>query len=70
MDGNPFLTEEQRQRYQRQLSIPEIGVDGQIKLGKASVLIVGLGGLGSISSYYLAAAGWENSESWMAIRSP
>ena len=57
MDGNPFLTEEQKQRYQRQLSIPEIGVDGQIKLGKASVLIVGLGGLGSISSYYLAAAG-------------
>jgi molybdopterin/thiamine biosynthesis adenylyltransferase len=57
MDGNPFLTEEQKQRYQRQLSIPEIGVAGQIKLGKASVLIVGLGGLGSISSYYLAAAG-------------
>ena len=57
MDGNPFLTEEQKQRYQRQLSIPEIGVDGQIKLGKASVLIVGLGGLGSVSSYYLAAAG-------------
>ena len=57
MDGNPFLTEEQKQRYQRQLSIPEIGVDGQIRLGKASVLIVGLGGLGSVSSYYLAAAG-------------
>jgi adenylyltransferase/sulfurtransferase len=57
MSRDPFLTEEQKQRYQRQLSIPEIGADGQIKLGKASVLIVGLGGLGSISSYYLAAAG-------------
>jgi adenylyltransferase/sulfurtransferase len=57
MDGNPFLTEEQKQRYQRQLSIPEIGVEGQIRLRNARVLIVGLGGLGSVSSFYLAAAG-------------
>jgi molybdopterin/thiamine biosynthesis adenylyltransferase len=37
--------------------LPEIGEEGQEKLGKAKVLLVGLGGLGSISSYYLAAAG-------------
>ena len=37
--------------------LPEIGEDGQQKLGRARVLIVGLGGLGSISSSYLAAAG-------------
>ncbi len=51
------LTEEQKIRYCRQLTIPEIGEDGQQKLGRARVLIVGLGGLGSISSSYLAAAG-------------
>ena len=57
MGGSALLTQEQERRYRRQLVIPEIGVEGQIKLGKASVLIVGLGGLGSISSNYLAAAG-------------
>jgi molybdopterin-synthase adenylyltransferase len=51
------LTEEQKTRYRRQLAIPEIGVKGQIRLGKARVMIVGLGGLGSVSSFYLAAAG-------------
>lgn len=51
------LTEEQRQRYQRQLVVPEIGEKGQTRLRKARVMIVGLGGLGSITSYYLAAAG-------------
>jgi adenylyltransferase/sulfurtransferase len=55
MSRDPFLTEEQKQRYQRQLSIPEIGVEGQIRLRNARVLIVGLGGLGSVSSFYLAA---------------
>jgi adenylyltransferase/sulfurtransferase len=39
------------------MMLPEIGEKGQQKLGKARVLVVGLGGLGSISSYYLAAAG-------------
>jgi molybdopterin/thiamine biosynthesis adenylyltransferase len=51
------LTEEQKIRYRRQLAIPEIGQHGQIRLGKAKVMIVGLGGLGSVSSFYLAAAG-------------
>jgi adenylyltransferase/sulfurtransferase len=57
MKGRPLLTEEQERRYRRQLMLPEIGEEGQEKLGRARVLIVGLGGLGSISSYYLAAAG-------------
>jgi molybdopterin/thiamine biosynthesis adenylyltransferase len=52
-----LLTDEQKRRYRRQLILPEIGEDGQQRLRKAKVLIVGLGGLGSISSYYLAAAG-------------
>jgi molybdopterin/thiamine biosynthesis adenylyltransferase len=52
-----LLNEEQKRRYHRQLMLPEIGDEGQQKLGRAKVLLVGLGGLGSISSYYLAAAG-------------
>jgi adenylyltransferase/sulfurtransferase len=57
MRRRALLTEEQKLRYRRQLILPEIGEEGQQKLAKARVLIVGLGGLGSISSYYLAAAG-------------
>ncbi|WP_372683118.1 ThiF family adenylyltransferase [Desulfosarcina sp.] len=54
----PFcLSEEEKLRYRRQLSIPEIGVSGQRRLKQATVLIAGLGGLGSISAYYMAAAG-------------
>ncbi len=45
------------QRYIRQTILPEIGPDGQEQLAKASVLIAGIGGLGSVSSLYLAAAG-------------
>jgi len=52
-----LLTEEQGVRYSRQLAIPEIGVEGQMLLKESKVMVVGLGGLGSISSYYLAAAG-------------
>jgi len=44
-------------RYARQIILPQIGSEGQETLGKASVLIAGAGGLGSISSLYLAAAG-------------
>lgn len=44
-------------RYSRQLILSEIGPQGQIKLKQARVFIAGLGGLGSISAYYLAAAG-------------
>ncbi len=44
-------------RYARQVILPQIGSEGQETLGKTSVLIAGAGGLGSISSLYLAAAG-------------
>ncbi|HEY0159396.1 MAG TPA: molybdopterin-synthase adenylyltransferase MoeB [Thermoanaerobaculia bacterium] len=44
-------------RYARQVILPEIGPEGQEKLRRAKVLIVGAGGLGSPVSIYLAAAG-------------
>ncbi len=45
------------ERYSRHLRLPQVGVDGQRKLGAACVLLVGAGGLGSPAAYYLAAAG-------------
>ncbi|HOX59621.1 MAG TPA: molybdopterin-synthase adenylyltransferase MoeB [Candidatus Paceibacterota bacterium] len=44
-------------RYSRQLSLPEVGLEGQRKIRAASVLCIGAGGLGSPIAVYLAAAG-------------
>ena len=51
------LTQEQKERYSRHVLVPEIGLDGQLKLLDAKVLLLGTGGLGSPSALYLAAAG-------------
>jgi len=52
-----MLTEDERERYDRQIRIREIGDDGQEKLKRAKVVIAGSGGLGSPAAIYLAAAG-------------
>jgi len=51
MEDNQLL------RYSRQIMLPAMGIEGQEKLLKSKVLIIGLGGLGSPVSMYLAAAG-------------
>ncbi|MGH9462503.1 MAG: molybdopterin-synthase adenylyltransferase MoeB, partial [Vicinamibacteria bacterium] len=45
------------QRYSRHLIMPEVGMEGQAKLKKAQVLLIGAGGLGAPLGLYLAAAG-------------
>ena len=44
-------------RYARHIALPRFGPDGQERLRQSSALIVGLGGLGSVASLYLAKAG-------------
>ena len=51
------FTPEQVTRYSRHFLLSEVGEEGQAKLLKAKVLMVGAGGLGCPSAYYLAAAG-------------
>jgi sulfur-carrier protein adenylyltransferase/sulfurtransferase len=52
-----ILTPEQRNRYQRHLLLPEVDMEGQMKLLRSKVLLLGAGGLGSPAALYLAAAG-------------
>ena len=52
-----MLTESERQRYARHLTLPQFGEEGQEKLKHASALIIGAGGIGSPVAMYLAAAG-------------
>ena len=61
-NGLPFVTPEKvgkdkMARYSRHLRIPEVGEQGQLKLLKSKVLLVGAGGLGSPAGVYLAASG-------------
>jgi molybdopterin/thiamine biosynthesis adenylyltransferase/rhodanese-related sulfurtransferase len=51
------LSNEEVLRYSRHLIMPEVGMEGQLKLKKAKVLLVGSGGLGAPLGLYLAAAG-------------
>jgi len=51
------MSAEQRERYSRHTLLPEVGVEGQVKLLNAKVLLLGAGGLGAPTALYLAAAG-------------
>jgi adenylyltransferase/sulfurtransferase len=51
------FTDERIERYSRHLLLPEVGWEGQERLLRAKVVLVGAGGLGSPVGYYLAAAG-------------
>jgi len=52
-----MLSQEEQARYARHFSLQQVGVAGQEKLKKSSILCIGAGGLGSPSCLYLAAAG-------------
>ena len=51
------LSKEEIQRYSRHLIMPEVGMEGQLKLKRARVMTIGTGGLGAPLGLYLAAAG-------------
>src|ERR1051326_8604922 len=51
------LSNEEILRYSRHLIMPEVGMDGQLKLKQAKVLLIGTGGLGAPLGLYLSAAG-------------
>jgi adenylyltransferase/sulfurtransferase len=51
------LSKEEVLRYSRHLIMPEVGMEGQLKLKQASILLIGAGGLGAPLGMYLAAAG-------------
>ena len=53
----PELTDDEVRRYSRHLIMPEVGMDGQKRSRRRSVLLIGAGGLGSPLALYLAAAG-------------
>ncbi|MBA7622658.1 putative adenylyltransferase/sulfurtransferase MoeZ [subsurface metagenome] len=54
------LSEEQIERYSRQIVLKEVGGIGQKKLLNSTITLIGAGGLGSPIAYYLVAAGIGN----------
>ena len=52
-----FLNSDEQERYQKHLTLKEIGYEGQLNLKNSSVLCIGAGGLGSSVLLYLAATG-------------
>jgi len=57
MQRGATLSKEEILRYSRHLIMPEVGMEGQLKLKQAKVLCIGTGGLGAPLGLYLAAAG-------------
>ena len=57
MSSSGRLSNQEVARYSRHLIMPEVGMEGQLKLKASSVLCIGAGGLGSPVAMYLAAAG-------------
>ena len=62
------LSNEEIGRYSRHLIMPEVGMEGQLKLKNAKVLLIGTGGLGAPVAMYLAAAGVGKLGWWISIR--
>ncbi|NHK30940.1 MAG: HesA/MoeB/ThiF family protein [Asgard group archaeon] len=52
-----MLNEKEEEKYNRQIIIPNFGIEGQAKLKNSKVLVIGLGGLGSSVLHYLVSAG-------------
>jgi len=53
----PDLDDRLLQRYSRHILLNEIGIEGQARIGRSRMLVIGAGGLGSPAAYYLASAG-------------
>ena len=57
MPKETHLSDSELKRYDRHISLPSFGIEGQERLKRSSALCIGAGGLGSPCSMYLAAAG-------------